>query len=112
MFCALFYKEFNIENKLIMEDGIREHSVKFLKNHMGESADKIENGKPGTVLLTQIDYILVSRPLYDSIRDVKIERRGLYSSTNFNGSYPSFPQVTGTATQASDNAAICATFDI
>lgn len=58
----------------------------------------------------QLDYLLVSKPLFDAIADVGIERRGMYSKTNFGGLFPHFPTVTGESTLASDHAAVWAEF--
>jgi endonuclease/exonuclease/phosphatase family metal-dependent hydrolase len=55
----------------------------------------------------QIDYLLVSKPIFDNLKKVKIERRGIYKSNN-----PTFPQVQNKVTQASDHAAIMAEFEI
>lgn len=59
----------------------------------------------------QIDYLLVSRPLFERIREVGIERRGLFHKTNFGGKFPHFPEVTDEVTQASDHAAVWAEFE-
>lgn len=55
----------------------------------------------------QIDYVLVSQPIYDSLAKVGIERRGIFKKNN-----PTFQQVTSKATQASDHAAVWAEFEI
>jgi endonuclease/exonuclease/phosphatase family metal-dependent hydrolase len=59
----------------------------------------------------QIDYLLVSQPLFTSLKGVGIERRGLFHKTNFGGKFPHFPEVTDEITQASDHAAVWAEFD-
>jgi endonuclease/exonuclease/phosphatase family metal-dependent hydrolase len=55
----------------------------------------------------QIDYLLVSTPLFENITDVGIERRGIFRRNN-----ESFPQVTNKVTQASDHACVWAAFDV
>jgi endonuclease/exonuclease/phosphatase family metal-dependent hydrolase len=55
----------------------------------------------------QIDYVLVSQPIFDSLKKVVIERRGIFRKNNV-----PFPQVTNKVTQASDHAAIWAEFEI
>lgn len=60
----------------------------------------------------QIDYVLVSQPLFVRMTAVAIERRGLFHKTNFGGKFPPFPEVIDQLTQASDHAAIVAEFEI
>lgn len=60
----------------------------------------------------QIDYLLVSQPLFDRMTAVGIERRGLFHKTNFGGKFPHFLEVTNEITQASDHAAVWAEFEI
>lgn len=55
----------------------------------------------------QIDYLLVSKALFDNITAVEIERRGIYKRGNL-----TFPEVTNHVTQASDHASVWATFNI
>ena len=55
----------------------------------------------------QIDYLLVSKPIFDNLKKVGIERRGIFRANN-----PSFPEVTNKVTQASDHAAVFAEFEI
>ena len=55
----------------------------------------------------QIDYLLVSKPIFDNLKKVNLERRGIFKNNN-----PTFPQVTNKVTQASDHAAIYAEFEI
>lgn len=55
----------------------------------------------------QIDYVLVSQPLFDAITKVGIERRGIFKKNN-----PAFTQVKSKVTQASDHAAVWAEFNI
>lgn len=55
----------------------------------------------------QLDYLLVSKPIFDGLKTVGIERRGLFKKNN-----PSFPEVTNKVTQASDHAAVFAEFEI
>lgn len=59
----------------------------------------------------QLDYLLVSKPLYDCIAQVGIERQGLFSKTDFGGKFPHFPTVNATDF-ASDHAAVWAEFDL
>jgi endonuclease/exonuclease/phosphatase family metal-dependent hydrolase len=56
----------------------------------------------------QIDYILLSDPLFAACQKVEIERRGIYSKTDFKGKYPHFTTVTSESNQASDHAAVWA----
>jgi endonuclease/exonuclease/phosphatase family metal-dependent hydrolase len=60
----------------------------------------------------QIDYLLLSDPLFDACRKVEIERRGIFSKTNFGGKYPHFDTIKSEAGQASDHAAVWADFDM
>lgn len=60
----------------------------------------------------QFDYLLVSEALHNKMTAVGIERRGLYSKTNFGGLVTPFPQVKDAITQASDHAAVWASFNI
>lgn len=60
----------------------------------------------------QIDYLLVSKPLWEGIKFVGIERRGIFSRDDFGGEFDHFPEVTGSVSQASDHAAVWADFDI
>ena len=60
----------------------------------------------------QIDYLLVSQPLFARLRSAGIERRGLFHKTGFKGKFPHFPEVTDEVTQASDHAAVWAEFEI
>ncbi len=55
----------------------------------------------------QIDYLLVSAPIWNALQSVGIERRGIFKKGTDH-----FPQVTGKANQASDHACVWATFDI
>jgi endonuclease/exonuclease/phosphatase family metal-dependent hydrolase len=57
----------------------------------------------------QIDYLLVSKALYDKQINVGIEPRGIYSKKK---GYVPFPEVTSKVNQASDHAAIWAEFNI
>jgi endonuclease/exonuclease/phosphatase family metal-dependent hydrolase len=58
----------------------------------------------------QLDYLLVSKPLFDRVLQAGIERRGMFSKTNFGGAFPHFPTVTDETTHASDHAAVWAEF--
>lgn len=60
----------------------------------------------------QIDYLLVSQPLFDRLTAVGIERRGLFHKTGFKGKFPHFSEVTSEVTQASDHAAVWAEFEV
>lgn len=60
----------------------------------------------------QIDYLLVSQPLFSRLQAVGVERRGLFHISNFGGKFPHFPQVTDEITQASDHSAVWAEFDV
>ena len=60
----------------------------------------------------QIDYLLVSQPLFAKLSSVGVERRGLFHKTNFGGKFPHFPEVSNETTQASDHAAVWAEFQI
>jgi endonuclease/exonuclease/phosphatase family metal-dependent hydrolase len=55
----------------------------------------------------QLDYLLVSAPLFAAIQAVGIERRGQWTKTQ-----PHFPEVTGPANEASDHAAVWADFTL
>ena len=55
----------------------------------------------------QLDYIIVSRALKRKLTRVKIERRGLFSSR-----WETYPEVTSRRSEASDHAAVLATFRI
>ena len=55
----------------------------------------------------QIDYLLVSKPIADNLKNVGIERRGIFRNNN-----PSFPEVTNKVTQASDHAAVYVEFEV
>ena len=55
----------------------------------------------------QLDYLLISQPIFDSLKSVEIERRGMFKSGN-----PHFPEVTNRVTQASDHAAVVAEFEV
>ncbi|MEW5975091.1 MAG: endonuclease/exonuclease/phosphatase family protein [Acidobacteriota bacterium] len=60
----------------------------------------------------QIDYLLVSKALFQKLAAVGIERRGIYSRDDFDGQFPHFPEVDGKVSQASDHAAVWAEFDV
>ncbi|MFN6963214.1 MAG: endonuclease/exonuclease/phosphatase family protein [Pyrinomonadaceae bacterium] len=55
----------------------------------------------------QIDYLLVSRPIAAGLKNVGVERRGIFRKNN-----PTFPEVTNKVTQASDHAAVFAEFEV
>ena len=60
-----------------------------------------DNGKD------QFDYLLVSKPLFEQITAVGIERRGIFRADT-----APFPEVTNKITQASDHAAVWADFNL
>lgn len=60
----------------------------------------------------QIDYLLVSQPLFERINAVGVERRGLFHKTDFGGKFPHFAEVKDEVTQASDHAAVWAEFEV
>lgn len=55
---------------------------------------------------SQLDYLLVSKPLKDALISVRIERRGMHTVAGH------FPTVTGAADAASDHAAVVAEFAV
>ncbi len=55
----------------------------------------------------QFDYLLVSKPLFDQLQAVGIERRGIFRKDT-----DPFPEVTNKITQASDHAAVWAEFNL
>lgn len=55
----------------------------------------------------QIDYLLVSDPIFKAIREVGIERRGIFKRNQ-----ESFPEVTSKRTQASDHACVWAVCEL
>jgi len=55
----------------------------------------------------QIDYLLVSKPLFDAITEVGIERRGIFKKNN-----PSVPELQNAIEEASDHACVWASFEI
>lgn len=54
----------------------------------------------------QFDYLLVSRPIWDAIAAVGVERRGIYRQDAEDDPAQMFPEVRGIATQASDHGAV------
>lgn len=54
---------------------------------------------------SQLDYLLVSQPLFDSLEQVGVERRGI-----FRKGLSHFPEVTDKTSQASDHALVWAQF--
>jgi endonuclease/exonuclease/phosphatase family metal-dependent hydrolase len=61
----------------------------------------------------QIDYLLISEALWLRLKEVKIERRGIWASTKkMREKYPPLETVTGDTTAASDHAAVWAEFDL
>ena len=70
-------------------------------------------GAPGTYetgnsLNQKIDYILLSPALWAKVENVAVERRGVWAPHTF----PSFPEVTSSVTQASDHAAVWVDLDL
>lgn len=62
---------------------------------------------------TQIDYILVSKPLKDAFKDAGVERRGMFDiNTLSNGAETRFDTVTAPSNAASDHGGVWAEFDI
>ena len=61
---------------------------------------------------TALDYLLVSKALNAKLTAVSIERRGIFSPTDFKHTFPHFPEVTSKTTQASDHAAVLAEFSV
>jgi endonuclease/exonuclease/phosphatase family metal-dependent hydrolase len=60
----------------------------------------------------QIDYLLVSEALWPRLREVGIERRGIWASAKkTRAKYPPLDSVTGDSNSASDHAAVWADFD-
>ena len=61
----------------------------------------------------QIDYLLVSEALWPRLREVGIERRGIWASAKkTREKYPPLASVTGDSNSASDHAAVWADFDL
>jgi endonuclease/exonuclease/phosphatase family metal-dependent hydrolase len=60
----------------------------------------------------QIDYLLLSDPLFNACQKVGIERRGIFSKTDFGGKYPHFDTIKSESAQASDHAAVWADFTL
>jgi endonuclease/exonuclease/phosphatase family metal-dependent hydrolase len=62
---------------------------------------------------TQIDFILVSKPLKDAFKDAGVERRGMFELDNLsNGAEKRFNTVTAASNAASDHAAVWADFNL
>jgi endonuclease/exonuclease/phosphatase family metal-dependent hydrolase len=62
---------------------------------------------------TQIDFILVSRPMSDLFKDAGVERRGMFALNDLtNNAEKRFATVTSPANAASDHAAVWADFNI
>ena len=56
----------------------------------------------------QLDYILISDALKTKLKNVYIERHGMYSKTK----YPHYPTIVGRRSEASDHAVVVADFEI
>ena len=69
--------------------------------HYTEPRWTYEDGK------SQLDYLLVSKALFNKLEEVGIERRGIFKRNNLH-----FPEVTSKVTQASDHALVWAQFAI
>jgi endonuclease/exonuclease/phosphatase family metal-dependent hydrolase len=78
-------------------------------NRLINIVDNIDGSK-GTYLDKdeQIDYLMVSMPLYGKITNIGIERRGIFD----NGQISHFDTVTNKSNQASDHALVWADFSI
>jgi len=66
---------------------------------------------------SQIDYLLVSKPLADAMTDAGVERRGLFEADKLtrnlrSGQICAFPSVTSDTNDASDHAAVWAEFRV
>jgi len=62
---------------------------------------------------SQIDFILVSKPLKDAFKDAGVERRGMFELNNLsNGTEKRFDTVTAISNAASDHAGVWAEFNI
>ncbi len=57
---------------------------------------------------TKFDYILLSPALWSKVRNVGVERRGIWAPRTF----PHFPEVTGPENAASDHAAVWVDLDV
>src|SRR3990172_21949 len=57
---------------------------------------------------TKFDYILLSPALWSKVRNVGVERRGIWAPRTF----PHFPEVTGPQNAASDHAAVWVDLDV
>lgn len=60
----------------------------------------------------QLDYLLVSTPLFKRLKSAGIERRGIFQKPKPGQPSAHFPTVTGAITQASDHAAVWAEFTL
>ena len=66
---------------------------------------------------SQIDYLLVSKPLADAMTTAGVERRGLFEADKLTRNLPTgpiraFPSVTSDTNDASDHAAVWAEFRV
>ncbi|MEU0740859.1 endonuclease/exonuclease/phosphatase family protein [Streptomyces sp. NPDC006134] len=87
---------------LLLDTGLRD-----AMSHSGYT------GPPGTYgtgnsLRQKIDYLMFSPDLFEAVRAVEVERRGIWAPDTFD----SFPTVTSKTTQASDHAALYADLDV
>ena len=61
----------------------------------------------------QIDYLIVSEALWPRLKEVQIERRGIWASAKkTREKYPPLATITGDTSAASDHAAVWAEFDL
>ncbi len=60
----------------------------------------------------QIDYLLVSTPLWEKITQVGVERRGIFRKSKLGKPQEMFVEITGLSSQASDHGAIWAEFEV
>ena len=61
---------------------------------------------------SQIDYLLVSQPLWDVIDEVGVERRGIYRQSAVGNPDEMFSEVKGLTTQASDHGTVWVDLDL
>jgi len=58
----------------------------------------------------QLDYLLISEALKAGLKEVIIERRGMFTKSR--RKWTPYPEVTSRATEASDHAAVVARFEV
>ncbi len=70
-------------------------------------------GPTVTSKIDQIDYLLISDALWPHLREVGIERRGIWAKAKkTRAKYPPLTSVTGDTNAASDHAVVWADFDL